>query len=506
MTARHWILCRVIGITILAALIALAAVLPLSPELTQAQGGGPTVADVAVTSSPASGDTYLLGETIRVSVTFSESVEVDTAGGTPRLKIDMDRADWGQKWAGYHSGSGTNTLSFTHTVVRPNYSTQGVAVLANSLELNGGTIRSSASQTDADLSHRERDHNASHKVDWQRTSPTPTPTPSPAPTSEPTPAPTPSVTNVAISSTPASGDTYGGGETIRVVCCLQRVCGRGHDGRNAPPEDRHGPRRLGREVGSLRGRQRHNHPHLHPHGREAQLLHSGRRRARQLPGTERRGRSGRRRRRRTPTCPTTGSPTPLSTRWTGNWCPTMPRWWTLSHTTTQSSPPWPRGTGTRRGGRSTPATPPGASWLASPSTASSQTLTETKLSYTVSAAEEQSQLVEDLRVTRDEGMRERQEWLRDEPVGKYDRVWLLMDGDADWKSVEPALADPLIVRVTLTATDPGGLSASVEGVFRTDWVSEPELVSAASDGASVELTYDLELDGGVCGLLPTSSR
>ena len=172
--------------------------------------------DVAVTSSPASGDTYLLGETIRVSVTFSESVDVDTAGGTPRLKIDMDRADWGQKWASYHSGSGTNTLTFTHTVVEPNYSTQGVAVLANSLELNGGTIRSSASQTAADLSHRERDHNASHKVDWQRTPPTPTPTPSPEPTPEPTPAPTPSVTNVAISSTPASGDTYGGGETIRV--------------------------------------------------------------------------------------------------------------------------------------------------------------------------------------------------------------------------------------------------------------------------------------------------
>ena len=97
-------------------------------------------------------------------------------------------------------------------------------------------------------------------------------------------------------------------------------------------------------------------------------------------------------------------------------------------------------------------------------------------------------------MTRDEAIRERQEWLRDEPVGKYDVVWLLMDAEDDWKAIEPALADPLIVRVTLTATDPGGLSASVEGGFRTDWSSEPELVGAASNGASIELTFDLELE------------
>ena len=129
-----------------------------------------------------------------------------------------------------------------------------------------------------------------------------------------------------------------------------------------------------------------------------------------------------------------------------------------------------------------------------------------ELTYTVSVREEQRQLVEDLRVTRDEAIRERQEWLRDEPVGKYDVVWLLMDAEDDWKSIEPALADPLIVRVTLTATDPGGLSASVEGGFRTDWSSEPELVGAASNGASIELTFDLELDGRVCACGRASSR
>ena len=30
-------------------------------------------------------------------MTFSEAVDVDTSGGTPRLKVDMDPAEWGEK-------------------------------------------------------------------------------------------------------------------------------------------------------------------------------------------------------------------------------------------------------------------------------------------------------------------------------------------------------------------------------------------------------------------------
>ena len=58
-------------------------------------------------------------------------------------------------------------------MVEPNYSSQGIAVLANSLALNGGAIRSAVSQTDADLSHTGRGHDADHKVDWQQSPSTP---------------------------------------------------------------------------------------------------------------------------------------------------------------------------------------------------------------------------------------------------------------------------------------------------------------------------------------------
>ena len=76
-----------------------------------------------MSSRPGTGDTYGLGETIRVGVTFSEAV-----AGSPRLEIDMDPADWGEKWAVYESGGGTDSLNFAYEVVEPNESTQGVRV------------------------------------------------------------------------------------------------------------------------------------------------------------------------------------------------------------------------------------------------------------------------------------------------------------------------------------------------------------------------------------------
>ena len=150
-----------------AALLALALLLPGS-NAAQAQNAAPAVTGVRVSSTPASGDTYLLGETIRVTLAFSETVNVT---GAPRLKIDMDPADWGEKWASYESGSGTASLVFAHTVVQPNYSTQGIAVLVNTLELNGGTIRAASSGDNAALAHPGLGHHANHKVDWQRTAP-----------------------------------------------------------------------------------------------------------------------------------------------------------------------------------------------------------------------------------------------------------------------------------------------------------------------------------------------
>ncbi|MCY4487439.1 MAG: SwmB domain-containing protein, partial [Deltaproteobacteria bacterium] len=164
--------------------------------------GSPAVTGVEVVSDSGSDGTYALGETIRVRVTFSEAVEVDTAGGTPRLRIDMDpAAHWGMKWMAWESGSGTAELVFAYEVVQPNESTQGIAVLADTLEANGGAIRSASTGADAQLGHDGLDHDPAHKVDWRLT---------------PAPAGTASVTGVEGVSDSGNDDTYALGETIRV--------------------------------------------------------------------------------------------------------------------------------------------------------------------------------------------------------------------------------------------------------------------------------------------------
>ncbi|MDE2903394.1 MAG: fibronectin type III domain-containing protein [Chloroflexota bacterium] len=180
-------------------LLAAAALLVLTVVLTgpgaiRAQEGEPTVTAVAISSDPGGDHTYTVNDVIRITVTFSEAVDVT---GTPQLKIDMDPAHWGQKQAAYNGGSGSTALTFTHTVVQPNYSTRGIAVVANSLALNGGAIQSAASQTVANLTHSGLAHDPNHKVNWQQFAPT--------------------VAGVAITSDPGDDDTYAKDDIIRVT-------------------------------------------------------------------------------------------------------------------------------------------------------------------------------------------------------------------------------------------------------------------------------------------------
>ena len=125
----------------------------------------PSVTGVAVVSDPGADATYAAGDTVRVQVTFGAAVTVDTEGGVPRLKLDLDPADGGERWAAYEGGSGTAALVFGYAATAGDTSRGGVAVLGNTLELNGGTIGSAVTQDDAVLAHEGLDHDAAHKVD-----------------------------------------------------------------------------------------------------------------------------------------------------------------------------------------------------------------------------------------------------------------------------------------------------------------------------------------------------
>ncbi|MYA61150.1 MAG: hypothetical protein F4X94_01025, partial [Dehalococcoidia bacterium] len=125
--------------------------------------GPPRVSGEAISSDAGADRIYVGGETIQVKLTFSEAVNVS---GTPRVRIDLDPADGGEKWADYYTGSGENTLEFAYRVVGTDLSTSGVALLENTLELNGGAIRSASavSEENAKLAHDGLKHNPDHRV------------------------------------------------------------------------------------------------------------------------------------------------------------------------------------------------------------------------------------------------------------------------------------------------------------------------------------------------------
>ena len=93
---------------------------------------GPTI--TAIAESPSSGDLDA-GKTVTLTLTMSEAVTVNTAGGTPTLTLNDGST------ATYSGGSGTNALTFSYTVGAG----QNIAALAASaVNLNGATIQDGA--------------------------------------------------------------------------------------------------------------------------------------------------------------------------------------------------------------------------------------------------------------------------------------------------------------------------------------------------------------------------
>ena len=136
----------------------------LCVEITNSMGTvtGPCAAEqvevdpLVVTSppsvSPAGGDRqWTEGDTVEVTLDFSEAVEVDTNGGTPSVGIGLSGTE--ARGAGYLRGSGTAELVFAYTLVTGDGTHTSMAVTPDSLALNGGTIQSVATSADAVLGH-----------------------------------------------------------------------------------------------------------------------------------------------------------------------------------------------------------------------------------------------------------------------------------------------------------------------------------------------------------------
>ena len=100
-----------------------------------------TVPTVTGVTSTTDNDSYKQGETIAITVAFSEVVNVDESGGTPQLTLETGGSD---AVVDYSSGTGSNTLTFNYTIGAGHTSSDLDYKATSSLALNSGTIRDAA--------------------------------------------------------------------------------------------------------------------------------------------------------------------------------------------------------------------------------------------------------------------------------------------------------------------------------------------------------------------------
>ncbi len=425
----------------------------------------PSVSGVEVTSNAGGDDTYALSDTIRITLTFSEAVNVT---GSPQLKIDMDSAEWGEKWAEYESGGGTASLTFAHTVVEPNYSTQGIAVLANSLDLNGGTIRSTSSDTGADLSHLGLPHDSAHKVDWQQSTseqptstPTPEPTPQPAPTAEPTPTPTPvpSVSGGEVTSDAGDDDTYALGNIIHITLTFSEkvyVTGSPQLAIDMDPAE-WGEKQVAYHSGSGTARLIFSYTVVEPNisTQGIAVLEN----SLDLNGGSIKSAS---------------SDTEAELSHVGLDHDAMHKvdW---QRTRLNRAPVVNTQSANYKGFIGQNNAPRGV--LVSKSFYEVFTDPDSdELTYTLAIKQGDSQLLDEFSI----GLEYRTPENSHRSLEVFHRVWLQTDTDDNWEAITPPLPDPLVVTATVTATDPDGLSVSLDGDFLIHW--EPDLLGHPPSG------------------------
>ena len=118
---------------------------------------------VRATSMPLVGDTYGLGETIEITVTFDNAVTVGTSGGTPRIQFRLDGGL--NRWAEYSSSFSSIDLVFTYVVQSGDMDAVGIWLPENFLQLQGGTISAAADNTvNATLTYDRPGLQMGHKV------------------------------------------------------------------------------------------------------------------------------------------------------------------------------------------------------------------------------------------------------------------------------------------------------------------------------------------------------
>ena len=97
----------------------------------------PTVSTIEITSDAGADDTYQKGDTIQVTVTFSESMQVaisNDQSNTPKPPLLTLKIGSAERDAVYKSGGGTTALLFEYTVGGSDTDTDGIEIEADQLD------------------------------------------------------------------------------------------------------------------------------------------------------------------------------------------------------------------------------------------------------------------------------------------------------------------------------------------------------------------------------------
>ncbi|MDE0067091.1 MAG: S41 family peptidase, partial [Acidimicrobiaceae bacterium] len=111
----------------------------------------PRVSNLVFSSAPATG-AYEPGEKVTALVHFDAPIVVDASNGEPSLSLEVGPNTRQAAYAGTWTDNGTSTIGFEYTIDN-DADHDGISIGADSISLNGATIRRAASGWDAHLEH-----------------------------------------------------------------------------------------------------------------------------------------------------------------------------------------------------------------------------------------------------------------------------------------------------------------------------------------------------------------
>ena len=115
------------------------------------QAEAATIIGAPVFNDPGPDNAWRAGESVEVTLIFSQPVQVDATGGAPSLPVLLSGT--AERQAPYRRGSGSRQLVFGYTLTADDGAHSSLLVEPNSLALNGGAIRDAANNLGAAIGH-----------------------------------------------------------------------------------------------------------------------------------------------------------------------------------------------------------------------------------------------------------------------------------------------------------------------------------------------------------------